>query len=107
MAGSLCYLMYSESEIRVLFGFLAFWPSHGRINVLFDVFGVGDTRVVGFLAFWLSRDMIAMLFDVFGSEIRVLLGFLAFWLSHGRITVLFDVFGVGDTRVVWFPSFMA
>ena len=80
MAGSLCYLMYSESEIRVLFGFLAFWLSHGRITVLFDVFGVGDTRVVGFLAFWLSRDRIAM---------------------------LFDVFGVGDTCVVGFPSFLA
>ena len=51
MAGSLCYLMYSESEIRVLLVFLAFWLSHGRITVLFDVFGVGDTCVVGFPSF--------------------------------------------------------
>ena len=51
MAGSLCYLMYSESEIRVLLVFLAFWLSHGRITVLFDVFGVGGTCVVGLSSF--------------------------------------------------------
>ena len=50
MAGSLCYLMYWESQIRVLLGFLAFWFSYGRITMLFDVFGVGvgDTCVDGF-----------------------------------------------------------
>ena len=63
--------------MRVLLGFLALWLSHGRITMLFDVFGVGDTCVVGFLAFC---------------------------LSHGRTTMLFDVFGFGDTCVVWFPS---
>ena len=41
----------SESEIRVLMGFLAFWLSHGRITMLVDVFGVGDTCVVGFPSF--------------------------------------------------------
>ena len=63
--------------MRVLLGFLAFWLSHGRTTMLFDVFGVGDACVVGFLAFC---------------------------LSHGRITILFDVFGFGDTCVVGFPS---
>ena len=76
MAGSLCHLMYSESEIRVLFGFLSFLLSHGRITMLFDVFGVGDTCVVGFRAFWLSHDMITMLFDVFGVGDTCVVGFL-------------------------------
>ena len=41
----------SESEIRVLMGILAFRLSHGRITVLYDVFGVGDTCIGGFPSF--------------------------------------------------------
>ena len=67
----------SESEIRVLMGFLAIWFSYGRITMLFDVFGVGDTCVVGFLAFWLSHDNITMLFDVFGVGDTCVVGVLA------------------------------